>query len=200
MDIEWTLDALPTPALVEIGAMAEAAWAFARNHGYIIDNAAESERREIAREIILKDAPDLEPWQLDAVTEVVCDPEARVRICRLEIENSAISGPYDAMYFMGPLLSAWARHADRDEPVIIDCFSNDVSSGRLFIIGKNGWSDTGTDEMMDDPLSVIAERIRNVSGIEMAKAHIARAGQAVLALEEREAAKQKKVGRLLPRY
>lgn len=116
-------------------------------------------------------------WKRDALGKILSDEykSGAVADLLLDERKNAVefTGSYLNMQAIAPIISAWMHETGRTKPIFVDCLSNDVPSGRLFVFGPFAWADIGTDEMLANPLRAIADGISWTCGREEAATALA---------------------------
>lgn len=165
MDLEWTFtkpDFFTDDDMNIIEKTADAVVAYKEEYG---DSGWRGNPLEDEHINDIEPFQNLEEWQLNIMREIIENDDIRIRIAPLMREGDAISGEYDNLCYFAPIVSALMREKDMEDKFIsFDCLCNNLDSGQLIMIGKDGWIAVGTDEMAKNPVNAVANGILQVCG------------------------------------
>lgn len=125
-----------------------------------------------------KEFPDLPPWMVETVGNLLSDRNAMECFCPgdCDVLFRAVTVPHNALFWAAPLISAAMREHDHTRPAIgaphIDDDENGYFISPFCVVGPRGWEEIRGSEVADDPFGAFARAFESVSP-----------GSAALALE-----------------
>lgn len=171
MGLEWTIKGkLPDAVMDEVDAM--------------LDRIADYQETGVEK------FEDLQDWQTAAVKKVLnpvdengnlppfFDPR-RGFTTMYSPEEHSLSGDYEALAAVGPLVGAAMRAHELEKPVVFDVLSEDADEGEVIAIGPKNWWGMRTQDIAEDPIGSMVELIDKVSGPAVAREMLDKASEAL---------------------